>query len=193
VVLYVPAEPASLSTESLGEVAAALSDPDRYDVLVKLEETSRDGGVDRGVLSRRHGRRLRLTRGPDTIPLLHAADVLVTDSSAAVGDFTLLDRPIVFLGKRGGHEGLRRAAYVPDGLRRLPEALEQALANPGEHSVWRRALARDLFYNPGTATAAALRWVEAAIFGGGRVAALGVAASIPGRANLMLDNGGRTH
>jgi hypothetical protein len=41
------------------------------------------------------------------------------------------------------------------------EAIEAGLTSPDGRSRFRRALVDDLFFNPGTATAAAIRWLEA--------------------------------
>ncbi len=105
-----------------------------------------------------------LTRDRSVAPLLHAADVLISDFSSVASEFTLLDRPIVFIETpevweqemfRSIHDlatwGYKTGALVgkPAELR---AAVEQALANPGALSEVRRAAARDYFYNPGRAT-----------------------------------------
>ena len=106
--------------------------------------------------------------GSDVVPLLFAADLLVTDASSVAFEYALLDRPIIFMdvpeiingpraqkmdletwGRKGGD-----LLEDPAGLRKLvPHLLE----NPEQKSEIRRAIAADLFYKPGTATARAVR------------------------------------
>jgi len=106
--------------------------------------------------------------GSDVVPLLFAADLLVTDASSVGYEYTLLDRPVIFMdvpeiingprsrkmdletwGRKGGD-----LIQDPAELRRLVPYL---LENPGQKSEIRRAIAADLFYKPGTATTRALR------------------------------------
>ncbi|MFH0946493.1 MAG: phytase [Planctomycetota bacterium] len=116
-------------------------------------------------------RRLQEMRAPrfaavfdaDVVPLLHAADLLVTDASSVANEYTLLDRPIIFMdvpeildgpnskgfdletwGRQGGE-----IAKEPAELREL---VPQLLANPEQKSEIRRRIAQDLFHDPGRAT-----------------------------------------
>lgn len=114
-----------------------------------------------------------LTRSPrvaapvdvyDAVPLLAAADVLVSDLSSIAHEFCLLDRPIVYLGvedldavrRQYPHLDVEtwgwRTGDVVWSEREAVEAVERALAEPARHSEVRRAAARDLFYDPGRAT-----------------------------------------
>jgi hypothetical protein len=111
--------------------------------------------------------RLGVIEDPDIVPYMAAADVLISDLSSVTNEFTLLDRPIVFIdvpelrAKYGAtidmeEWGHKTGALVSD-MDGLERAIDQALADPGALSEVRREAARDLFYNPGCATRAAIR------------------------------------
>jgi hypothetical protein len=140
-------------------------------LIVKLHDRSRDrrerysGGVDWAAVLSTHlepGQGV-LASGPDVCPYLAAADLLVTDHSSAGFEFLLLDRPIVRIHLPRLVAG---AAIHPDYVALLSEtsesvddvdgaiaAIERGLADPGARSAPRRAVAADLFHEPGTATA----------------------------------------
>ena len=174
IVLYAPTGEKYNSMELMGEaLIAKLAAVDRYDVLVKPHDhphTTIDWWERLEPIEREH---VRLVREPDVIHTLFLADLLITDASSVANEYALLDRPIVFIdvpdlleltrakgamldldtwGRKGGE-------VVPDVSAAL-EAVEAGLANPGERSQVRRALVADLFFNPGSATAAALRWLD---------------------------------
>ncbi len=151
-------------------------------LLVKLHDRSlrryRDKlavDYEQGFAAREAAGRLRLVRHHDIIPLLLAADVLVSDLSSVASEFLLRDRPIVFLAVPGHEERIRQGSARRFGvgdpedldyLRAAGEvvppggdpcaALERALADPGARSAARRERAELLFYNPGRATSRAL-------------------------------------
>ncbi len=175
VVLYAPTGERRNSLETMGEeLLSRLRDLDRYDVLVKLHDHPH-GTIDWwSRLAPLTGERVRLVRQLDVIPTLAIADLLVTDASSVANEYALLDRPIVFLdvpelveltlakgarvdlttwGRRGGELVADAASAV--------EAIEAGLLAPAERSEIRRALAEDMFFNPGRATAAALSWLGA--------------------------------
>lgn len=112
--------------------------------------------------------RLHVDLGSDVVPLLAVADLLVTDASSVAFEYTLRDRPIIFMdvpeilnGPRAKKMDLktwgRRGGDVisdPDQLRTLvPHLIE----HPEEKSAIRRAIAADLFHQPGTATHRAVK------------------------------------
>jgi hypothetical protein len=123
------------------------------EVRARLREWSAPDGVSRG----------RLAEGPNIAPLLAAADVMVTDHSSAGFEYLLLDRPLVRIELP---ELLEQAHVHRDYVHLLADvsanvrdadgavsAVERALAVPDERSSARRAVAADLFHEPGTATA----------------------------------------
>lgn len=175
VILYAPTGAAHNSLETMGEeVLRALGATDRYDILVKPHDHPKNGAIDwPGVLAPLCGPHLRVVRDADVVPLLHLADLLITDASSVANEFALLDRPIVFLdvprlleearavganldlqtwGRRGGV-----LVKTPD---EIVQAVAESLAEPQRLSPVRRAIAQDLFFNPGRATDAAVSWLR---------------------------------
>jgi hypothetical protein len=173
VVLYAPTGERHNSMETMGEdLIAKLASVDRYDVLVKPHDhphTTVDWWERLAPIETDH---VRLVRDPDVIHTLSIADLLITDASSVANEYALLDRPIVFVDvpklfeltlKKGARLDLdtwgRKGGVVVSDVPELLEAVEAGLANPGERSAIRRAIVADLFFNPGTATQAAVRWL----------------------------------
>jgi CDP-glycerol glycerophosphotransferase (TagB/SpsB family) len=174
VLLYAPTGAHDNSLETLGEeLLMRLSGQDRYDVLVKPHDHPKKPIDWFARLAPLEGEHLRVAREPDVIPLMLASDLLISDASSVATEYTLLDRPIVFLdvpellaaaaadddrldlatwGRRGG----RVAGSCDEAL----QAIADELAAPDEAlGDVRRALRDDCFYNPGAATAAAMGWM----------------------------------
>ncbi len=170
VVLYAPTGAVANSLETIGEdLLIRLAAEDRYDVLIKPHDHPKnqiDWFTRLAPLENAH---MRVVRDADVIPLLLIADLLITDASSVANEYTLLDRPIVFLdvpellaaasaedaridletwGRKGGE--------VAPTVERAVAAVDQAIADPSRHSEVRQAIASDLFYNHGRATDAAL-------------------------------------
>ncbi|MFG0318475.1 MAG: CDP-glycerol glycerophosphotransferase family protein, partial [Planctomycetota bacterium JB042] len=110
------------------------------------------------------GERLRCDLGFDIVPLLFAADLLLTDASSCAFEYALLDRPIVFIevpeileGPNAAQFDLdtwgRKAGHVVRGVGEMTAEIERRLDDPSEKGEIRRALAEDLFHQPGRATA----------------------------------------
>ncbi len=106
----------------------------------------------------------RVVEDYDAIPYLWVTDVLISDVSSIANEFALLDRPLVYL-EVDDQEALKkrypnldldtwgqRAGEVVGDAARCRAAVERALADPNHNSEFRRALAADVFYNPGHAT-----------------------------------------
>jgi len=102
------------------------------------------------------------------VPLLVAADLLVTDASSVAYEFTLLDRPIVFMdvpeiinGPRAHKIDLetwgRKGGEVLTDPSELRKTVPFLLEHPETKSEIRQAIAKDLFYKPGTATERAVQ------------------------------------
>jgi hypothetical protein len=103
-----------------------------------------------------------LATSADICPYLVAADVMITDHSSAGFEYLLRDQPLVRIHVP---ELLKCADVHPDYVRLLTEvaesttgvddtigAVERGLADPALRSGARRAVAAELFYEPGTAT-----------------------------------------
>ena len=175
VVLYAPTGQKHNSLETVGEeVLRRLRASNRYDLLIKLHDHPRDNSVDwprrlRPLLDRH----TKLVRDFDVVPYLYAADLLITDASSVSSEYSLLDRPMVFLdvpqmlaAMRAKGRAVDLATWGRKGgvtVRWPDEAVEAvawSLAHPRQGSEVRRAMAKDLFFNPGGAADAAVSWIR---------------------------------
>jgi hypothetical protein len=175
VVLYAPTGQKDNSLEHTGEaVLQRLKATGKYDILIKLHDHPRDRAIDwprrlRPLLDRH----TKLVHDYDVVPYLFAADLLISDASSVSNEYALLNRPMVFLDvplllaameKKGvaldldtwGRKGGVTVRWPDEAV----EAVGWSLAHAREGAAVRKAMARDLFYNPGSATDAAMRWVE---------------------------------
>ena len=183
-VLYAPTWSPASSLNAMGRnLVTRLMDAwsGAVNLIVKLHDRSRDartrysGGVDwvdtlAPALARRSG---VIAPGHDISPYLAAADLMVTDHSSAGFEFLLRDRPIVrihcprLIAEANIHRDyVALLASVADSASTLDEvvgAIERALATGDRLSDARRAVAADLFYRPGGATARAVRQLYDAI------------------------------
>jgi CDP-glycerol glycerophosphotransferase (TagB/SpsB family) len=169
-VLYAPTWSPASSLNAIGVELVARLSARPFNVIVKLHDRSLDprpqysGGIDwRTELrpSMRAGA-VVFADGADICPYLAAADVLITDHSSAGFEYLLRDRPIVRIHRpelialanihRDYVELLASVSESTRGVNDTVAAVERALANPQERSATRRAVAADLFYEPGTAT-----------------------------------------
>jgi hypothetical protein len=169
-VMYAPTWTRYSSLNVMGEAVVAGLVRGGYRVLVKLHENSLDpavansGGVDwvgrlAPILAKGDG---HLLRSSDATPWLVAADVLVTDHSSIGFEYLLLDRPLVRISVPeliSGAEIAREyvdlvamAATTAETAGGAVAAVERALSHPMERSESRRALAAELFHDPGHAT-----------------------------------------
>jgi len=173
-VLYAPTWSAysSLNLMGLDLVAALLARS--WNVIVKLHDRSRDprpfysGGVDwvgrlEQLMANAAG---HLVADADICPYLAAADLMITDHSSAGFEYLLLDRPLVRIhvpellrNSNINEEYVRLLADAARSANDLPgvlQAAEEGLADPATGSSSRQAVARDLFHQPGSATARAV-------------------------------------
>ncbi|MBW3553212.1 MAG: CDP-glycerol glycerophosphotransferase family protein [Gemmatimonadetes bacterium] len=175
VLLYAPTGQKGNSVETTGpEVIRRLAATGRYDILLKLHDHPRDrqspGAAELMQLVDAHT--IHVTDF-DIVPYLFVADLLITDASSVSSEYSLMDRPMVFLDvpellsaaasskkanldlETWGRNGGVIARWPDDAV----EAVAWSLAHPDEASEVRRAMAADLFYNPGRATDAAVSWI----------------------------------
>ena len=175
VLLYAPTGEAYNSLETMGEaLIRRLARTGRYDLLIKPHDHPKNSDTDWfAKLAGLESPHTRLTRDSDVVPLLMASDLLITDASSVANEFTLLDRPIVFIdvpellrNSRAAGAALdlqtwgRKGGIVVPSPEEIVEAVDSELARPDRLSGVRKAIAQDLFYNPGHATAAALAWID---------------------------------
>ena len=175
VILYAPTGQMDNSLEHTGEaVIERLRATGKYDVMIKLHDHPRDRITDwptrlRPLLDKH----TKLVNGLDVVPYMAAADLLISDASSVSNEFSLLDRPMVFLDvpqllaqmqRKGVALDLdtwgRKAGVTAQWPDDAVKAVAWSLAHPQSETRVRRAMARDLFFNPGSATDAALGWLE---------------------------------
>jgi hypothetical protein len=173
-VLYAPTWTPFSSLNAMGEALVEALGTAGFTVLVKLHENSRDlrpensGGIDwparlLPILARSGG---RLIDDGNASPWLAAADVLITDHSSVGFEYLLLDRPLVRIEMPAL---IARTSIPPEYVQMMVDssisthdvsttvrAVERAFADPAAMSAARRAVATDLFYEPGTATGRAV-------------------------------------
>ncbi len=173
VLLYAPTGDKRNSMETMGEdVIRRIRDAGKWDLMIKLHDHPKNK-IDwprklKGLL----GPHVKLVKGYDVAQYLYAANLLISDASSVANEYTVLDRPIVFLDVPGLLAKAKRKGALVDlktwGRRggvtvRKPEevvrAISKSLANPKRGSRVRRAMARDLFFDPGGATERAVEWV----------------------------------
>lgn len=180
-VLYAPTWSPASSLNAMGETLIARLLETGVNVIVKLHDRSRDlrtmysGGEDwvarlEPIVHGRHG---VIAPGHDISPYLVASDLMITDHSSAGFEFLLRDRPIVRIHRP---DLIREAnihadyvallASVSESVNTIEEtlaAIERGLASPTSLSDTRRAVAADIFYRPGGATARSIRSLYEAI------------------------------
>ncbi|MBI1783977.1 CDP-glycerol glycerophosphotransferase family protein, partial [Candidatus Sumerlaeota bacterium] len=169
-ILYAPTWRPEASLYSVGEALIRTMREMPWNFMVKLHDLSLDTATNR-IDWRQKMRELAapniaFIEELDATAALHAADLLISDASSVANEFTLLDRPLVFVEvpdlfkKYGKTIDLENWGQSSGAVARtVPEILErakQALANPDEFAAPRRRIASEGFYNPGRATQAAL-------------------------------------
>jgi CDP-glycerol glycerophosphotransferase (TagB/SpsB family) len=180
-VLYAPTYSTASSLHLAGEAIVQALARAGFNVVVKLHDRSLDtdsryhDGIDwrarfTALMAAETGR-VAFTETPDASPLLAAADVLVTDHSSIGFEYLVLDRPLIVYdapdlprAARINPEKvalLRGAANVATTPAQVAALAAVALAHPTVLSAERRAVARDLFYDPGRATERAVNLLRA--------------------------------
>jgi len=174
-ILYAPTWSAHSSVVSMGEELVKRLGEAGYAVIVKLHDRSRDandyghsGGVDWGarlepLLQRYDG---LLATGSNSSRYLPAADVMITDHSSVGFEYLLLDRPLIRIHvpelikntdiEPSYVELMANASSSANDVDETVAAVERSFAEPGFKSRERVAVANEMFYKPGTATARAV-------------------------------------
>jgi hypothetical protein len=165
--LYAPTGDADNSLETMGEqVVRTIHDAGKWNLLVKLHDHPKQAKVDWGVLlSRFENDKVRLVHDWNVVPYLQAADLLITDASSVAVEYTLLDRPVVFLEVPEllkkmvrKHAAIDMDTYgwkIGVSIKQADEALDAiagSLAHPDRESEIRRTMAEHIFYKPGSAS-----------------------------------------
>jgi CDP-glycerol glycerophosphotransferase len=174
--LYAPTYSAASSLHLAGEAIVGALVRSGFNVIVKLHDRSLDPdpryneGIDwrarfAAVAAAAPGR-VAFTEVADASPLLAAADLLVTDHSSIGFEYLVLDRPLIVFDapdlpraarinaeKVALLRSVSAVAATPDHVAELAAG---AMAQPQRLSAERRAVARELFHDPGHATARAV-------------------------------------
>jgi CDP-glycerol glycerophosphotransferase (TagB/SpsB family) len=174
-VLYAPTWSPYSSVNSLGLELVEELGKAGYAVIVKLHDRSRDtqfihsGGKDWGCRMKPILRKYRghLAQESDICPYLVAADVLITDHSSVGFEYLLLDRPVIriempeLIAHTDIHQDyvrmLEDVSITVRNVQQAVQAIDEALASPQQKSSARQQVAKELFYQPGTATARAVQ------------------------------------
>jgi len=83
---------------------------------------------------------IRVWEHSDNIPLLHAADVLISDTSSIVYEFMLLDKPVITIDA-----GVRLEKGINIGnIDQLRNAVDRSIADPKEFSHNRQRVLREI-------------------------------------------------
>lgn len=174
--LYAPTGQKHNSLETMGEdVIRNLVESKKYNLLVKLHDHPKNKNVNwHEKLTKYENGHMRLVKDFDIVPYLHAADLLITDASSVSSEYSLVNRPMVFLdvpklikrAKKADGSMLdmdtwgRRGGELVKNKEDLVSVVEQSLQCRDNYASVRSDMASDLFYNPGCATEAAIEWFE---------------------------------
>ena len=164
-ILFAPTGEKHNALEVMGEeVLKVIAAEGSWNLLVKPHDHPKNDVDWFGELAPFENGAMRLVRDLDVVPYLRAADLLITDASSVATEFTLLDRPILFLDVPKLFERVRKRSPALDletygrkigtlvkGPGDLVAALREALDHPGRHGVPRRQMARHVFHGPGQA------------------------------------------
>lgn len=174
--LYAPTYSAASSLHLAGEDIVRALVRAGFNVIVKLHDRSLDAdpryneGIDWRTrftaLTEAEPGRVAFVEVPDASRLLAAADVMVTDHSSIGFEYLVLDRPIIVFD---APDLARTARINPDKVAllrsvatvaRTPMEVSHlasaAVSQPQTLSATRREVARELFHDPGQATARAV-------------------------------------
>lgn len=163
--LFAPTGDKHNALDTMGvEVIRTIAEAGSWNLLVKPHDHPKRDVDWFAQLAPLENDRVRLVRDRDIIPYLHAADLLITDASSVAVEYTLMDRPIIFidvpkvfkkLKKRSPALDLdtygRKIGKVVKKPEELVLALEESLAHPERESGIRRAMAGHVFHAPGRA------------------------------------------
>ncbi len=125
VVLYAPTfSPALCSAGKLIKVIDRLAHEGRYAWVIKFHPL-----MDKKIMSayrRLEGEHLHVAKRPDIIPYMQSADLMLTDTSSVIMEFTLLNKPVVTFRTRKPQAHMLDVRKPHD----LPRALDRALERP---------------------------------------------------------------
>ncbi len=166
-ILYAPTGDKNNSLEIMGEkVVSSIQETKQWNLLIKLHDHPKNTTLDWITkLSELQDDRIRLVHDWNVVPYLQAADLLITDASSVGVEYTLLDRPIVFLKVpkllrklARKHTALdletygQKIGFLVGKNDNVVDAISKALSTPDRHSEIRRRMANHIFHDPGSAS-----------------------------------------
>lgn len=171
--LYAPTWRPESSLHKLGEPLIRSMREAPWNLMVKLHDHSWE--IKRGVdwskkLEELRAPNIAVIREGNVTPALFSADLLISDASSVANEFTLLDRPIVFIDVPELFEKYKdsidlegwgqSSGPVARTVEEIHAHIEASLADPSGYQEQRRRIAEEGFYNPGQATEAAVEAIE---------------------------------
>ena len=165
-ILFAPTGDKHNALETMGrEVISAIDNAETWNLLIKPHDHPKKANNWFLKLAPFENDRVRIVRDRDIVPSLRAADLLLTDVSSVAVEYTLLDRPIVFIDVPRLLEKVRKRAPALDldtygrkigAVVNRPEdlaaAIAQSLAHPQREQQLRQKMARHIFHHPGSAS-----------------------------------------
>jgi hypothetical protein len=165
--LFAPTGEKHNALDTMGvEVVKEISETGKWNLLVKPHDHPKKNIDWFKELAPFESDKVKLIKSKDVIPYLHAADLLITDASSVAVEYTLMDRPIIFLDipklfkrlkKRAPNLDLdtygRKIGSIVGKSDNLVEAISESLANPDREGEIRRKMSSHIFHAPGLATA----------------------------------------
>ena len=165
-ILYAPTGGKKNSLETIGEdLIRALGEEGTWNLMIKPHDHPKNRIDWFSRLAPLVGDRVKLVRDRDVVPYLAAADLLISDASSVSSEYSLLDRPIIFVDvpqlikkTRAKSEAMDMETYGRKigVIRQTPEELVDAVRGAfevpdREKSDLRKAMAAEMFYRPGDA------------------------------------------
>lgn len=144
------------------DVIRALAGEEQWNLLVKPHDHPKKESDWFKKLAKFESHRMKLVHDRDITGTLRIADLLVTDASSVAVEFTLLDKPLLFMDVPGLIDRIKRRAPAIDletyGRKigttvnspdKLTAAIADSLAHPDREGEIRRKMAKHLFHKPG--------------------------------------------
>ena len=165
-ILYAPTGGKKNSLETIGEdLIRALGEEGTWNLMIKPHDHPKNRIDWFSRLAPLVGDRVKLVRDRDVVPYLAAADLLISDASSVSSEYSLLDRPIIFVDvpqlikkTRAKSEAMdmetygRKIGVIIQKPEELVDAVRGAFEVPDrEKSDLRKAMAAEMFYRPGDA------------------------------------------
>jgi len=164
-ILYAPTGGKYNSLDEMGEeLIEAVRDGGEWNLLIKPHDHPKKAIDWMKRLGPLEGPRVKLVRDFDIVTYLAAADLLLTDASSVSMEYSLRDRPMVFVDvpklltnvqERGGALDLdtfgRRVGSIARGPEDVAAVIASALQSPTREGELRRRAAAEMFHTPGHA------------------------------------------